>query len=447
MMKKSLASIGAVAAGAVIILSGSSNNAAAASAVYDNGQSYTLETSFAFENKTPIAAPIWSADTDKPAEDSSRVIVSPVLTDNKLFYVKSGKLIARDMTKGKALWSFGAKLQGNTVVAAGEIIFVGDKSGNVFKVNPKTGKGAKIYQTKEKMISRVVADDKALYVFSGTKLDSINISSGKLNWSVPSDSNGSGNNYILDNILLSGAVESGALTVNTYYAFDKTTGKTLWRMSGNHGELLKADGNRLYFNDGWPRSDGTEYIAKVDIIHAKTGVLTASLKYGKPDHSIDNLVQSPKRITIEGNTVYIVTRTNEVLFYNLTSDPNAANAKSINADGEVIAGPYNGKFFFQASGNLGIHGRKLIDGTPMYYQGLDNPASQVNFAHSGMYVGQTDGEVYALNVATGKAKFRFQTDSRRYGPFQVAGNMLLVQTENKLYGFRLPGELVQPAGN
>ncbi|WP_176444707.1 PQQ-binding-like beta-propeller repeat protein [Paenibacillus herberti] len=443
MMKRSLTSISAAAAGAVIILSGSLNNTATASAPYGSGQNYTLETSFAFENTTPAAAPIWTADIDKPAEHS-RVIVPPVLNDNKVFYVKSGKLIARDMTKGKALWSFGAKLQGDTVTAADGFVFVGDKSGNVFKVNPKTGKGAKIYQTKEKMISRVLADDGALYIFSGTKLASIKISSGKLNWSVPSDSGGSGNTYMLDNILLAGAMESGALTVNTYYAFDKMTGKTLWRMDGSHGALLKVDGDRLYFNDDWPRMDGTEYLAKLDIVNAKTGTIIEGLKYGKPDPNMDNLGQSPKRVTIEGNTVYIVTQTDKVLFYKLTNDPNAVNAKSINTGGELIAGPYNGKFFYQAPSNLGIYGRKLSDGTLVYYEGLDNPASQVNFVHSGMYVGQTDGEVYALNVKTAKAEFRFQTDSRRYGPFQVAGNMLFVQGEGKLYAFRLSNDLIKP---
>jgi hypothetical protein len=80
----------------------------------------------------------------------------------------------------------------------------------------------------------------------------------------------------------------------------------------------------------------------------------------------------------------------------------------------------------------------------VYYEGLDNTVQRIDFVDSGMFVGQTDGEMYALNVSTAKALFRFDTGSQRFGRFHVADGTLLVQGEDKLYAFAVPAELTKP---
>ncbi|MNG08756.1 PQQ enzyme repeat protein [compost metagenome] len=109
-----------------------------------------------------------------------------------------------------------------------------------------------------------------------------------------------------------------------------------------------------------------------------------------------------------------------------------------------MAGPYNGKLLFENPEKMGLHARKLFDNASVGYEGINNPISRLDMIDSGLYVGQTDGVIYALNVATGKAIFRYDTGARNYGAFQTAGHTLLVQAEGKLYGFLLPAELAKP---
>ncbi|QHT63094.1 PQQ-binding-like beta-propeller repeat protein [Paenibacillus lycopersici] len=414
--------------------------AGTASAQYGSGPSYSLDTSYSFENKVPAAKPLWSADLDPPSA-ANRVTYPPVVNGNSLYLIKNGTLVARSVASGKALWSFGTKLQPGSAVVAGSFVYVGGADGSVYKVNPSTGAGARIYQTQAKNIYWLKADGSTLYAASSGGLASINLTTGKANWTAGGDAAGHGEPIVLANMLLISTWESGAITVNTYYAVDKATGKTLWRLSGSHNKLLQADGDKLYFNNDWPRNDTSEYVAYVDIVSAKTGQVTKSLSFVKVSTALDPLYQSPKEVTMDGNDIYIVTQENGVFSYNVNDAPDAP-ARYVS--GDYVAGPYNGKIFFRSANNLGLYARKLFDQSAVYYEGLDNPASRVDFIGSGMYVGQTDGAVVALNVTTGKAAFRFQTGARSYGPFQAAGSTLLVQAEGKLYAFRLPAELTKP---
>ncbi|SDT54147.1 PQQ enzyme repeat-containing protein [Paenibacillaceae bacterium GAS479] len=443
---KQISMIGMLAA-SVALTSAGSLDTASASANKNSGPSFTLQSTFNTDNKVPIATPLWSAEIDKRTSED-RLLVPSVVGDKNVYYIKSGKLIARSIETGKTLWLFGSGLRPASVVTSGNFVYVGNSNGVVYKVNQSTGKGTQIYQSKDKTMAFMKVDAGMLYVFSESSLTSINLASGKLKWTVDSDNAGRGEIIFLDDMLLISTLESGATMMNTFYAIDKATGKSLWRLGGSHDKLLKADGDRLYFRNDWPFNGFSTHAAQIDIINKKTGKEIGSRGYVENNPNIDPSQQWAQDVTIEGAEIYIVTKENQVYSYNLADNPDEVEAVTVGDAGSYLTGPYNGKFFFQNdTNNLGFHGRKLVDQSYVYYEGLDNPASQVNFIDSGMYVGQTDGEIYALNVSTGNAKFRFQTSSRNYAPFQVAGKTLIVQTEDKLYGFRLPDELLEPIGS
>ncbi|WP_179281216.1 PQQ-binding-like beta-propeller repeat protein [Paenibacillus sp. XY044] len=397
---------------------------------------------FYLTNPVPLAKPKWTAALDAPKDSSASNPSAVIAAQGKVYYIAGGKLIAKAATTGKTLWSFGSGLGDATVADSnGTKLYVGAKDGSVYRVDAATGKGARIYRAPSGQVPAISVDGGTLYVFAGGSLISVDPATGKEKWrnldgkSLPQRVGGK---------LLSGAVESGAITVYTTYAIDPATGKTLWRLPGDHSGLLKSEGDTLYFQDQWPNADYVETAANIDEVDVKTGKITASKKFValKADGSP---VYPPYKVVLDGNDVYAAVSGEGVFRFNYDADPAVVKPELIADRGEFIAGPYNGKLFFLNEDNRGIHARKIVDRSTVFYNGLDNPASRIDMIESGLYVGQSDGTVYALNVSTGKALFRAQTAARSYGAFQVEGGMLLVQAEGQLYAYPLPSELTKSA--
>ncbi|MGN7360404.1 outer membrane protein assembly factor BamB family protein [Paenibacillus sp. SAF-054] len=394
------------------------------------------------KNPVPLVKPAWTAALDAPRESSASNPSAVTTGQERVYYIAGGKLTAKAAATGKTLWSFGTGL-GNAALARtdGTKLYVGAKDGSVYRVDASTGQGARIYRAPSGQAPSISVDGGTLYVFDGGSLISVDLATGKEKWrnqdvkSLPQRVGGT---------LLAGAVESGAITVYTTYAIDPATGKTLWRLPGDHSGLLQSEGDKLYFQDQWPNVDYVETSANIDEVDVKTGKITASKKFvamtadGSP-------VYPPSKVVMDGNDVYVAVAGKGVFRFNYDADPAVVKPEIIEERREFIAGPYNGKLFFLNDDNRGIHARKIVDRTQVYYNGLDNPASRVDMIESGLFVGQTDGRVYALNVATGQALFRAQTAARSYGAFQVESAMLLVQAEGELQAYPLPAELAKPA--
>ncbi|BBH22721.1 hypothetical protein Back11_40660 [Paenibacillus baekrokdamisoli] len=406
--------------------------------------------SFSGESNVPLAKPRWTTDIGKPLNELS--LVPNVVTGNSsLFYVKDGVLIAKSVTSGTTLWSYGSKLQTNSVHLYGDFLYAYTADGSIYRVAAATGKGTRIYQVKAKpqqgqsAILDLSVDGTAIYLSSAAGLISIHSSTGKENWrtaglSFPQMPQRVGHT------LLVGAVESGAITVNTFYAIDAATGKTLWRLQGSHTGPLKVDGNKLYFLDDWPKNDTSKYFVDIDVVDLTTGKITASKSFFPLEEGKDPMYQYPERVIMDQNDVYAVVGGAGIYKTNFDADISVIKPTLIYDSGKWIAGPYNGKMFFKDEENMGIHGRKIGDNTDVGYAGLDNPVSRMDIINSGMYVGQTDGDIFAFNVTTGKPLFRYKTAARNYGAFQIVGNTLLAQAEGKVYAFDVPAELRKPIG-
>lgn len=408
-----------------------------------NPTSYGIDTLLSSENKVPTAKPLWLADLDKPTTENRE---QPALANSNgnVYYVAGGVLHARNVKTGQQLWTYGSKLKsGSAVVASNGAIYVSGQTDNsIYRVDA-AGKGKRIFElAKNDTLFSFSIDGRTLYLTTSNGLVSVNLATGKENWH--NVVQGSQNMTKVGNLLLNPTFESGAITVNTWYAVDAQTGKTIWRLSGSHSQLLKVEGTKLYMVDDWPRNDASKYVVYIDLVDANTGKVTSSKSFVPVKEGTDPLGQYARRIVMDANTIYISTQNNELYSYNFNADQATVRPSIMNDSGEWILGPYDGKQFYRGSDNIGIHARKLADQTQVYYEGLDNPASRVDFNQSGMFVGQTDGEIYALNVSTGKALFRYQTTARSFGQFQVSGNQLLVQAEGKLYAFMLPAELTKP---
>ncbi|PWV95212.1 outer membrane protein assembly factor BamB [Paenibacillus cellulosilyticus] len=405
-------------------------------------------------NKTniPLATPRWSIELSKSTQDIIYGNPSVVTAGNNVLFVKSGVLNAINESNGKTQWTFGKKLQMQAVAIAGNDVLVFDDSGVVYRVDTKSGKGSKLFQlmnakgTKPDAINMLMASEAEgiVYVLNSTTVAAVDLTSGKLKWRNDEFFN-TNQPQLVNGKLLFYAIESGALTVGTTYAIDPKTGKTLWRLAGSHSALLGTDGDKLYFEDQWPNVDDAENaIAKLDVVSLTTGELIESKSYPSPQTSTGTIVQRSSQIVIDGNDLYIGAGGSGVYRYGLQADPTTSKPAYISVNGSWIAGPYNGKLYFSQADNMGLFGNKLLDHTYIPYDGVDNPISRLDLIDSGMYIGQTDGSILAYNVKTGKAQFRYESHARNYGPFQTAGNTLIVQADNKLYGFLLSAELTKP---
>ncbi|SDX62410.1 PQQ-binding-like beta-propeller repeat protein [Paenibacillus sp. CF384] len=428
-----------VAAG--LLMSGTAAATASAQTNPDPNTSYDGQTMPAVSNKVPFAKPIWTIELDKPTIENS--YQAPIVIENSIFFtIKGGVLQARTIQTGKLLWSYGTKLQAGAIQLLNGSLYVSGQDGSVYQVAAQTGTAKRIYQANKKStFSQFKVEGNTLYFASSLGLVSVNLATGHERWrntdvnSIPVKVGGK---------LLVLAMESGAITVTTTYAIDEATGKTIWRLAGSHSNVLKVDGEKLYFVNDWPKSDTTKFLVDLDVVDLQTGSVIETKSFVPVKQGEDPMYQYASKLVIEGNDVYVSTKDHQLYHYNLNADPSVVKPEIIQDDGTWIAGPYNGKLIYKNGDNIGLHARKIVDHTPVFYQGLDNPASRVDLIDSGLYVGQTDGEVYALNVATGKALSRYQTSARSFGPFQVEGDKLLVQAEGKLYAFTLPAELRKP---
>jgi|HigsolmetaGSP12D_1036236.scaffolds.fasta_scaffold00535_3 outer membrane protein assembly factor BamB len=409
--------------------------------------SYDAGAAYSFENTVPFAAPIWTVNIGKPSE-GARGEERIAIGNGRFYRIQDGKLIAADLKTGKTLWKYGANLRGLPLLAGGDV-YAAAADGKVHRVSGSTGRAVRVYsfglkpaaQDPQPVHGLSVAGD-ALYVLSAKGLYSIDAATGRQNWLsdgfLPYETP-----RIIGDIALVPAVESGAITVTTFYAIDRKTGKMLWRLEGSHEGPLAVWGDRLYFRDTWPPSDSTRYAAQVDAVDLRSGQIVESYPLVPIPDGADPLSQYARKVVMDGRDAYVEASDGSIYRYDLNAGPAAVPPAVFRGQGAWIAGPYDGKLFFRKQDGIGLYAVKMFDRTTVDYPGLDNPVSRLDLIGSGMVVGQTDGEIYVVNVGTARALFRFQTSARSFGPFRVAGNALLVTAEDKLYAFRLPAELLQ----
>ncbi|MFC5649775.1 stalk domain-containing protein [Paenibacillus solisilvae] len=443
---KKAAALRLLSAGVLITFAGTAQHAGAQ--VNTSLSSYD-GVSFSSESNVPLAKPRWTSDIGQALNEIGQQ-PSVVVDSGSLYYVKNGSLIAQQSATGKILWSFGSKLNANAVKRDGTILYVYSSDGSVYRVSAATGKGSRIYQVKgqpqqgQPLISNLMVDGASLYLTSTLGLIAVNSTTGKENWK-----NTSATYYQqierVGSVILAGTFESGAITVSTAYAIDAQSGKTLWRLAGSHEGPLKIDGNKLYFQNTWPKNDGSKFVVDIDEVDLATGKITAGKSFIPVLEGIDPITQYPQKVIMDGHDVYASIPGRGLLKFNYDADPSALNPELLDDSVKWIAGPYNGKLFFKSGDNQGFYARKVVDHMRVDYTGLDNPVSRLDLIDSGLYAGQTDGDIFAYNVVTSKALFRFKTSARNYGPFQVSGNTLIAQADGKLYAFGLPAELRKPA--
>lgn len=390
-------------------------------------------------NKVPVAKPIWSANLGRPSEmmpyGTDRIAVG----DGLIFYLKNGNIVAADVTSGKIRWSYGQKLQQVFSYHEGMIV-AADKDGLIYSVSAKTGKTKwKSASVKGQPVNSFAFDKDTIYSNTGKGLLAFNKANGKLKWSNDSVLN-IGSMIVVGDKLFISSWESGAITVDVTYAIDKLTGKTLWRAGSIPNPLLIKDGY-LYSRNTWPANDTSTYQYPLSVVDLSNGKTIEERQFIKIPAGQDALSTQAYTAAMDDPFLFIQAN-NSIYRYDYRKPGDEQQPKTYQVNGKWIAGPYNDKLFFEKNEG-GIQAMKVINSERVDYEGLDNPVSRLDFYNTGMFVGQTDGEIYVLNVVTGKALFRYQTAARGFAAFHIENGILIAQAEDTLYAFKLPKQLLE----
>jgi outer membrane protein assembly factor BamB len=278
----------------------------------------------------------------------------------------------------------------------------------------------------------------AVIVRLSDALVSLDLNNGKQLWSFAMEPTGS--LKVLGDIVLAHEISTGAMTTQPVVAVDVKSGKLKWRLNGSFGPLLESNGNKLYFENIWPRNDLSKYEFKLDIYDASTGKKLESKEYLPLTVGADPLVIQAQQVAMNGFFLYIQADSGAVYKYDVR-EAVPATAKPMLEKADWLAGPYDGKLFLRTEHSAGLRSVVAEDFSEQVFEGLDNSVNFLRLNQSAAIVGQTDGELYVVNFVTGKSIFRYQTGASMVRSVTISGNTLLVETEEQLTLFDLPSEL------
>lgn len=403
-------------------------------------------------NRTPYATPRWSLELDGSAE--GHYLPEVVVADGKAIFLRQGVLTAVSIDTGRTVWSYGSGMTG-PIHVEGDRLLTASADGRLHFLALNTGKAlwtAKLREplaeSRETVYTTAAMGDTAIYVtyfHNGGGIAAFTRNDGTKLWSNDSFEYMGGVSLQYGDLLLNTAV-SGALTLSVTYRIDPATGDKITQFPWDH-TLLHRDGDRGYYRNQYMSAlFDSEHAFHLNIVDIGTGEIIDSKAYLPLPEEREAMYNQAGKAAIDGGQLFVQDRSGEVYQFHLDAEEGAPPTAVFNTRDEWIAGPYDGKLFFTDASVFGtVYAVKLIDRTRVNYEGLDNPASRVDLIGRGLFVGQTDGDIYALNVGTGKALFRYASGSRVYGPFRVSGGVLLAQTERGLLAFDLPAELLPPS--
>jgi eukaryotic-like serine/threonine-protein kinase len=328
----------------------------------------------------------WKFHTD------GQVISSPAVANGMAFVGSTdGNLYAIDLESGTQKWKLftGVRVTSSPAVENG-VVYFGSYSGRFYAVDAVSGKLKWKFQTEgEKR-------------FEGKHLHGSQPAAELM--PDPYDA------YLSSPALWSGSVYFGSGDGNIY-ALDAATGTLKWKFKT--GDVVHAS----------PAiSDGTLYIGSWDsyfyALDAATGREKWRFKTGE-DHDIYNQVGIQSSAAIMDGVVYFGCRDSNL--YALDARTGEKKWAFNNKGSWVITSPavQDGKVYFATSDSATVYAMDAKAGTPIFsvkfkdWPFFSSPA----IAGGMLYIGSHQGKLVAIDLATQKPAWTFETDaSRQNGP-------------------------------
>lgn len=413
----------------------------------------------------PVGSPLWQLDVQRREPDTSSPNSDIVSGDGRVFYLQSGQVKAVDAETGQQVWTFQVR-RARLAVGAHHFLVVAQQR-TLHVLDARTGDvlWQQTYHAPEGVETFAVYGD-LLVVVVGERFIAYELATGRERWRVrglygltqdPHHTVHSASGSVV-------FLELGYYSLTSspdVFAFDRTTGKRLWKVWSAFSPLTVIS-NRVYLLED-NRNMDHDYPGRfrVNAFDLRSGKPLGRRVYNLNSRGVmENLYDHPhpwddSSVLVHGNTLYVDVKRLGTAQANVARF--ALGGKSTSrpafvkpgANLEWLAGPYRGKLFLLGRKN-GKHRFRVGDvgGSSLApiqfddtYQIGANPISRLDLIGNGLYVGHTDGGFYAVDVKTGRAFFRFKTQAKNFGPSHVVGDTLVIQAGNKLLAFALPEEL------
>jgi outer membrane protein assembly factor BamB len=394
-------------------------------AANDTYASYVVPS---YEDPAPIQQPVWTDAIEHAASEYGGFMAAG---GGNVFYLKNSSIIAAKAADGKRQWKFGSGLKA-PILYHEATVYVMNEQGTLYALDAKTG-SLRWSAPGDAGGTQLVPDGDRLFVGLEKGLANYDLANGKLLWkSEYPQANYAFDIYVTEDAVLQMYSVSGAITHGVLRAIDKDSGKPLWRKS-YFSAPLAAEGGAIYAKEHqfMIEEANTFKIHKIDV---KSGELIETRAYLFPE------AEQVGRVLIDGEELYVEVE-GSLYRYHRDADPERTTPAVIsfgagNTINEWIAGPYAGRYFY-------LSGKTYLSsyhpGKQLYTSyGVNNPISRLELHGSGVYVGQTDGQLKVFQLDTGKTLLRAKTDVRVFEDFIIEGDMLLVQAEKQLLAFKVP---------
>jgi outer membrane protein assembly factor BamB len=320
------------------------------------------------------------------------VLSSPAIADGSIFFGSNDhNLYAVDVTTGKLRWKFASKgrISSSPAVADGRVYF-GSFDGNFYALDAASGKQVWKFTTGGERR------------FSGRHLHGAEPAAEVM--PDPFDF------FLSSPALAADAVYFGSGDGNVY-ALDAATGTPRWKYhTGNVVHASPAVAGGSVYVGSWD-----SYFYALD---AKSGALRWRFKTGE-DAAISNQVGIQSSAVVADGTVYFGCRDSNL--YALDAATGAKRWAYPTSGSWVISSPVveGGKVYFATSDSALILAADAKSGAPVFsvafkhWPFFSSPA----LAHGYLYIGSHAGRVMALELASGKLAWTFQTEaSKTNGP-------------------------------
>ena len=333
-------------------------------------------------------------------------MTSPLVYNNKVYTASTDEdlkgraaIYALNGKDGSLLWKYPVRTSiKNTIAIESGIVFAQDVQGNLYAVDAETGKLCWESQLPvnglPNLIDGLVTDKGIVYAGSGKALSAFEATTGKLIWRNKdwAQREGTTSTLTVGNDVLVGSVQWTAL-----YGNDAKTGKMLWNISDhglrNRGASAAMHGSLLYI------------IAEKNffILEARTGriIIRKQLPY--------NLDVTSTPLLTEKEIIFGTANKGLVALDNQTLEEKWNCPVE---DALIFTAPYTRSF------------STTIETSPV-------------LAGNTVYVGASDGTVYAIDANTGNKLWKYKTGAPIFGTVAISGNALIVTDfGGNVYAFR-----------
>ncbi|HCJ79392.1 MAG TPA: hypothetical protein DHV84_05305 [Desulfotomaculum sp.] len=385
-----------------------------------------------------FARPKWVADV-VVVTDYRYPAGSVLAKDNLVWAATKNGLKAFNIKNGKVIWQQGNK-EICSLARLNKAIFSLNKNRLLTAYNALNGKvmWSAVVNKKKENYALLHVEGSELYVSWDKGLIKVDPATGKILWKVDKSLprpgvesfNGSAP-IVLGKVVLQRYTETGAITHETLYAFDRVHGKELWYKGFASLPLALRD-NTLYIEYTWFHVD-QENIVTLKALDLFTGTVLKSVYCPLELFTGKFFTGGPRRVVISGEQVYVGLR-EKVIKYNLGGETPRKQGVNIGISGDIgewTAGPVNDLFIFKRE--LGLSGYNRKKGTYYPFEGINNPVLSLIIQGRALIAGQSDGQIAVCDLLSGKSVFVSKVASRNFQFMQPTGKYLVIQSGEKLY--------------